>query len=110
MQGKCFPTVALHSPGESVLLNLGRTPFKFDLESFIADERDKVGLQVRKQEVNVLRMNEIVHSYLIHCGYASAAQAFAASSRSAALSPQQEKSLAIRNGTLLLSSHLCCST
>lgn len=102
VQGKCFPTVALHSPGESLLLNVGQSPFKFDLESFVADERDKVNIQVRKQEVNVLRMNDIVHAYLVHGGYAGTAQAFASSLRSAPLSQEQDKSLSIRNSTACL--------
>lgn len=97
VQGKCFPTVALHAAGEAVTLNIGRTPFRFDLDSFIAEEREKVGAQVRKQEVNVTRMNEIIYAYLLHGGYAGAAQTFASAIRSTALTKEQEKSLEIRN-------------
>jgi Ran-binding protein 9/10 len=50
---KHFPTVALHSPGEAVSVNFGASPFRFDLNALIQDERDRSLASVRAQSLDL---------------------------------------------------------
>jgi hypothetical protein len=43
-----YPTVGLHSPGEKVTVNLGGTPFVFDIDAFVSSQCDARLSQVRK--------------------------------------------------------------
>ncbi|KAI8467332.1 MAG: SPRY-domain-containing protein [Monoraphidium minutum] len=71
-----IPTVGLHSRNESVALNFGAKPFRFDLESMIAEEKAAEQAAIRSVPVPPSAGHEVVHAYLLHYGYAATLSAF----------------------------------
>eukprot|EP00882_Tetradesmus_deserticola_P015836 GHRQ01016884.1.p1 GENE.GHRQ01016884.1~~GHRQ01016884.1.p1 ORF type:complete len:209 (+),score=72.32 GHRQ01016884.1:270-896(+) len=43
-----YPTVGLHSKNEQVVVNFGASPFRFDLEGLLADEREQQAAAVQR--------------------------------------------------------------
>ncbi len=50
---KLYPAVAVHGPGESIRINFGQKPFKFDLRNFEEEEFNR-----EKRRVSEIRINE----------------------------------------------------
>jgi hypothetical protein len=74
-----YPTVGLHSAGEEVRLNFGtdpRSPFVFDLEGLLREQRDKMLATVAVVPVSLTDVNQLVRCYLHHEGYADALDSF----------------------------------
>ena len=67
--GVLYPTVGLHSPNESVSINFGGSPFKFDCEGLVASEREARVEQVAKVPVSDASVHRLVRAYLLHHTY-----------------------------------------
>ncbi len=60
-----YPAVAVHGPGESITINFGQKPFKFDLRNFeeeeIKRERRKLSrIQVNESLVQQVRIKVVL--------------------------------------------------
>lgn len=71
-----FPTVALHSKGEKVLVNFGAEPFKFDVEAMVKEERESQQREIQSISISAGLTHRIVRDYLLHYGYADTLAAF----------------------------------
>ncbi|XP_022949103.1 ran-binding protein M homolog [Cucurbita moschata] len=76
MKGPLFPTIAVHSQNEEVLVNFGQKPFAFDLKVFEAQERMKQQTTIEKLSLPSNVSYRIVRSYLQHYGYEDTLSAF----------------------------------
>ncbi len=47
-----YPAVAVHGPGESVAINFGQEPFKFDLRNFEEEEIKRVRANISEIQFN----------------------------------------------------------
>ncbi|KAL1503348.1 hypothetical protein AB1Y20_011400 [Prymnesium parvum] len=61
-----YPTVSLHSPNESVRVNLGGTPFTFDLDGLVRDARREKLAQVMLYKLPSGVMSKLIEAYLLH--------------------------------------------
>ncbi|KAK9862364.1 hypothetical protein WJX84_006280 [Apatococcus fuscideae] len=75
-----FPTVGLHSHNESVTLNFGQKPYRFDIQGYIQEERQSKSLAVQGTPVPAGVSHQLVRDYLLYYGYADTLQAFEAAS------------------------------
>ena len=64
------PTVGLHSRGETLSLNFGGRPFRFDLEGMLAEEAAAERAAVRAAPLPPGAALAAVRQYLLHYGYA----------------------------------------
>eukprot|EP00877_Chromochloris_zofingiensis_P000059 jgi/Chrzof1/10053/Cz04g25140.t1 len=76
VKGVLFPTIGLHSKNECVEVNFGQAPFKFDLEGMVSDEKEQQAATVSSIPVPAGVVHQLVHSYLLHYGYAETLTAF----------------------------------
>ncbi|GAA5932564.1 hypothetical protein JCM1841_004314 [Sporobolomyces salmonicolor] len=101
LHGKLYPTVGLRTPNESVRVNFGAEPFRFDIESLVVDRKRTILSRIASTSLpsslflpspsppipsflptsSNERMHEtlqaLISSYLVHHGYAATARAFA---------------------------------
>eukprot|EP00741_Cyanophora_paradoxa_P020800 tig00021312_g20079.t1 len=91
--GELFPTVGLHSPGESLSVNFGQLPFKFDLDAMASDIRERRQRAVEEVPLPVPVPNALVRAYLRHYGYAETLAAFEAATSSEGQSSAPEDRL-----------------
>ncbi|KAL9250136.1 Ran-binding protein M-like protein [Drosera capensis] len=76
VKGPLYPTVAVHSPNEEVVVNFGKDPFVFDIKAYKAQER------VKQQElVETVCLSEhvdygMIRTYLLHYGYEETLNSF----------------------------------
>ncbi|XP_048331533.1 ran-binding protein M homolog isoform X3 [Ziziphus jujuba] len=82
MKGPLFPTIAVHSQNEEVLVNFGQKPFAFDLKDFEAQERMKQQMTIEKISLPTNVSHGIVRSYLLHYGYEDTLNSFDMASKS----------------------------
>jgi len=75
-KGPYYPTVGLHSGGEIIQVNFGQKPFKFDLESMVIEEKERILNSVNKMPIQIGDQNDIIRSYLLHYGYLDTLMAF----------------------------------
>mmetsp|Transcript_18268 Transcript_18268/g.25585 ORF Transcript_18268/g.25585 Transcript_18268/m.25585 type:complete len:427 (-) Transcript_18268:292-1572(-) len=75
-----YPTVGLHSQGETITANFGQQPFSFDLQGFVQEQRDKMNKEISSIDIDINDINNIIRGYLLHYGYADTLAAFEASS------------------------------
>lgn len=72
-----IPTIGLHSQGEKVELNFGRSPFKFDIQQWCRDQAATEEAAIAKVVgVPSHAAHSLVRSYLQHFGYADSLAAF----------------------------------
>eukprot|EP01138_Halocafeteria_seosinensis_P007920 gb/GECG01008091.1/.p1 GENE.gb/GECG01008091.1/~~gb/GECG01008091.1/.p1 ORF type:complete len:1316 (+),score=169.13 gb/GECG01008091.1/:1-3948(+) len=71
VSGNLFPAVGMHSPGESVEVNL-TGPFQFSLGDLYKDRAKAIEEEQRKISVKPSVVASIVQDYLLHNGYAHA--------------------------------------
>ncbi|XP_039124588.1 LOW QUALITY PROTEIN: ran-binding protein M homolog [Dioscorea cayenensis subsp. rotundata] len=76
IRSNLYPTVAVHSQNEEVTVNFGNQPFRFDVESFIAEERFKQQQIIEKLPLPANIGHKIVRSYLLHYGYQDTLDSF----------------------------------
>ena len=82
---RLYPCVGLKKPGEHVRVNFGKTPFVFDIDGLVEQERHNILAEIDQTDVSYLHspQNEhsLIHSligqYLAHEGYVETAKAFA---------------------------------
>ncbi|KAG8744679.1 hypothetical protein FRC10_009593 [Ceratobasidium sp. 414] len=103
LKGELYPSVGLRTPKERVLANFGQQPFRFDITTYVMQQRDRVWRDIqrtpldafknpmrivrapaetavpdpRERETDALRrpLRALVLSYLTHHGYSSTARA-----------------------------------
>ncbi|KAG8688927.1 hypothetical protein FRC09_012660, partial [Ceratobasidium sp. 395] len=103
LRGELYPSVGLRTPKERVLANFGQQPFRFDITTYVMQQRDRVWRDIQRtpldalknpmrivraraealvsdsteREADVLRrpLRALVLSYLTHHGYSSTARA-----------------------------------
>ncbi|GAB2217538.1 hypothetical protein Droror1_Dr00000735 [Drosera rotundifolia] len=76
VKGPLYPTVAVHSPNEEVVVNFGKDPFVFDIKAYEAQERVK-----QQQLVETVYLQEhvdygMIRTYLLHYGYEETLKSF----------------------------------
>ncbi|KAH6968496.1 hypothetical protein DER45DRAFT_13526 [Fusarium avenaceum] len=84
-RGKLYPAVSIKKPGESIRVNFGKTPFIYNIDDLMREERMKVQRDIQATETSslVLGMGEtdliqaLVLQFLQHDGYVETARAFA---------------------------------
>ncbi|KPM44768.1 hypothetical protein AK830_g1819 [Neonectria ditissima] len=85
IRGKLHPAISLKKPGEFIRANFGQTPFVYNIDDLMKEERDKVQKEIDATETSTLvpGMNEtdliqaLVLQFLQHDGYVETARAFA---------------------------------
>ena len=76
VRGHLFPTVGLHSNNEHVELNFGQKPFKFDIDSMLAEEEQQREEAVAQAPLTTEAVRAVVRDYLCNYGYADTLKAF----------------------------------
>lgn len=84
-QAQLYPSVGMKKPGEHLRINFGKTPFVFDIDSMIEQEKRSILADIGKADVSGLRppddqtalVNNLIGQYLAHEGYVETAKAFA---------------------------------
>jgi hypothetical protein len=77
-----YPTVGLQTPLEAIEANFGQTPFKFDIEKYMDEYREKtrrsiVECTLKEGELlHQTQLRRIVSTYLVHYGYCATAEQF----------------------------------
>lgn len=77
VSGLFYAMIGMHAVGESVVLNLGSRPFRFNLDSYVEEEHRKAEEQFAAIDLSIGAVNELVAEHLSHNGYASTYAAFA---------------------------------
>ncbi|KAI5367460.1 Putative B30.2/SPRY domain, CRA domain, concanavalin A-like lectin/glucanase domain superfamily [Septoria linicola] len=80
-----FPMVGMKKPGEHLRINFGKTPFVFDIDGLVEQERQNILGDIDRADVSSLHPpddeNALIHNligqYLAHEGYVETAKAFA---------------------------------
>ncbi|KAF7190411.1 Ran-binding protein 9 [Pseudocercospora fuligena] len=83
-QGQLFPSVGMKKPGEHLRINFGKTPFVFDIDSMVEQEKQSILADIAKADVSNLHppddesalVNNLIGQYLAHEGYVETAKAF----------------------------------
>ncbi|KAL9446272.1 hypothetical protein AB3S75_014026 [Citrus x aurantiifolia] len=76
IKGPLFPTIAVHSQNEEVLVNFGQKKFAFDLKEYEAQERMKQQMTIEKISLPPNVSYGLVRSYLQHYGYEDTLNSF----------------------------------
>ncbi|KXT00316.1 hypothetical protein AC578_6463 [Pseudocercospora eumusae] len=79
-----FPSVGMKKPGEHLRINFGKTPFVFDIDSMVEQEKQSVLADIAKADVSNLHppdderalVNSLIGQYLAHEGYVETVKAF----------------------------------
>lgn len=85
IKGKLFPSVGMKKSGEHIRVNFGQSPFVFDIDGMIANEKRQIRQQIEETSISKLAppLNEteliqsLVLQFLTHDGYVESARAFA---------------------------------
>ncbi|KAJ9646405.1 hypothetical protein H2199_002454 [Coniosporium tulheliwenetii] len=93
-----YPSVGMKKPGEHLRVNFGQSPFVFDIDGMVENERLLIQKEISKASVTSLQprldeaalVHELVAQYLAHDGYVETARAFTEEVRA--------ESLALANG------------
>lgn len=106
-----FPCVGLSELGQSVEVNFGRKPFRYDLASLVNECKESARLDILRQTSQIDRfdvlMNQIILCYLRHHGYADTASRFAREVNGGAeRGEEQEENRDVRNRKQILHSIL----
>ncbi|KAJ4702617.1 SPla/RYanodine receptor (SPRY) domain-containing protein [Melia azedarach] len=76
IKGPLFPTIAVHSQNEEVLVNFGQKKFAFDVKEYEAQERMKQQMTIEKISLPPNASYGLVRSYLLHYGYEDTLNSF----------------------------------
>lgn len=82
---RLYPSVGIKKQGEHLRINFGRSPFVFDIDRMMEDERATVYGEVLMSNPNTLHppdeedalIHRLVSQYLVHEGYVETARSFA---------------------------------
>ncbi|KAF8605025.1 SPRY-domain-containing protein [Ceratobasidium sp. AG-I] len=103
LHGELYPSVGLRTPKERVLANFGQQPFRFDITTYVMQQRDRVWRDIQRTPLDALKdptrivrapmgscavdskeretdalrrpLRALVLSYLTHHGYSGTARA-----------------------------------
>ncbi|KAK5109339.1 hypothetical protein LTR62_007108 [Meristemomyces frigidus] len=81
---KLHPSVGMKKPNEHLRVNFGQTPFVFDIDRMMEQERHTIMNDIRKVDVEQLHppddqhtlIHKLIGQYLAHEGYVETARAF----------------------------------
>ena len=73
-----YPTVGLHSQGETVTLNFGSRPFVFPLDEMLREEREKLRQTVSRVPLELSTVHHLVRDYLATEGLSESLKSFEA--------------------------------
>lgn len=84
-KGKLYPSVSLKKPGEHVVANFGQTPFVFNIDDMVREQRARIQKQIMAADTSTLEhgmgetdlIHNLVMQFLQHDGYVETARAFA---------------------------------
>ncbi|GAO14340.1 hypothetical protein UVI_02034150 [Ustilaginoidea virens] len=84
-RSKLYPAVSLKKPGEEVSVNFGQTPFVYDIDDMMREQRAKIRAEIENTDISTLEpglsetdlMQALVLQFLQHDGYVDSARAFA---------------------------------
>ncbi|KAF4448743.1 hypothetical protein F53441_7891 [Fusarium austroafricanum] len=84
-RGKLYPAISLKKPGEFIRVNFGQTPFVYNIDDLMREERERVQKDIQSTDTSSLvpDMSEtdviqaLVLQFLQHDGYVETARAFA---------------------------------
>ncbi|KAM0552484.1 hypothetical protein ACHAPJ_007812 [Fusarium lateritium] len=84
-RGRLYPAISLKKPGEYVRANFGQTPFVYNIDDLMREERERVQKSIQTTDTSSLvpGMSEtdviqaLVLQFLQHDGYVETARAFA---------------------------------
>ncbi|KAK2594086.1 hypothetical protein QQS21_008189 [Conoideocrella luteorostrata] len=82
---KLYPAVSLKKPEEHVSVNFGQTPFVFDIDTMMREQREKIRAEIESTDASRLEpglsetdlIQALVLQFLQHDGYVETARAFA---------------------------------
>lgn len=82
---RLYPSVGMKKPGEHLRTNFGRTPFVFDIDGLVEQERMHILADIDQTDVSHLHspddehalIHNLIGQYLAHEGYVETAKAFA---------------------------------
>ena len=82
---RLYPSVGMKKPGEHLRINFGRSPFVFDIDRMMEEERSAIFGEVLMQDPKILHppdeedvlIHKLVSQYLAHEGYVETARSFA---------------------------------
>lgn len=82
---RLYPSVGMKKPSEHLRINFGRSPFVFDIDRMMEQERQRIMRDVNKTDVSALHppddedslVHKLIGQYLAHEGYVETARAFA---------------------------------
>ncbi|KAF4332329.1 RANBPM-like protein [Fusarium beomiforme] len=100
-RGKLYPAISLKKPGESIRVNFGQTPFVYNIDDLMREERERVQRDIQNTDTSTLvpNMSEndviqaLVLQFLQHDGYVGTARAFAEDIK------KQKEALRLHTGT-----------
>ncbi|KAF2839409.1 ran-binding protein [Patellaria atrata CBS 101060] len=80
-----YPSVGMKKPGEHLRVNFGQSPFIFDIDGMMRQEKKMIQDEINKADVASLHppldetalIHELIAQYLAHDGYVETARAFA---------------------------------
>ncbi|KAG5982735.1 hypothetical protein E4U55_001453 [Claviceps digitariae] len=84
-RGKLYPAVSLKKPRERVTVNFGQSPFVFDIDIMMNEQKKKIIAEIQKTDISRLEpglgetdlIQALVLQFLQHDGYVETARAFA---------------------------------
>ncbi|TWU72496.1 hypothetical protein ED733_001840 [Metarhizium rileyi] len=84
-QAKLFPAISLKKPGEHLIVNFGQTPFVFDIDDMMSEQRLKIQKDIENTDISGLEpglsetelIQALVLQFLQHDGYVETGRAFA---------------------------------
>ncbi|KAH7192955.1 uncharacterized protein B0J16DRAFT_67590 [Fusarium flagelliforme] len=84
-RGKLYPTISLKKPGDYIRANFGQTPFVYNIDDQMREERDRVHKAIQATDGSTLLagfsetdlIQNLVLQFLQHDGYVETARAFA---------------------------------
>lgn len=79
LRGTLYPTIGMQTKGGRFTINFGASPFKYDIESFAREQRERVMGEIMSfpAHADTRLVADTVLGYLIHFGHAKTARAFA---------------------------------
>lgn len=113
LKGDLYPSVGLRTPKERILANFGQQPFRFDIATYVMQQRDRVWREIQRTSLDAVRnpmrivrapaemsvlaaakereadtlrrpLKALVMAYLTHHGYSGTARALRASTAAGA--------------------------
>ncbi|KAM0344687.1 hypothetical protein ACHAPU_007282 [Fusarium lateritium] len=84
-RGKLYPAISIKKPGEAICVNFGKTPFIYNIDDLMREERLKVHKDIQATDTSSLvpgmgetdLIQALVLQFLQHDGYVETARAFA---------------------------------